>query len=456
MFISKKHISRRTMLQGVGATMALPFLESMLPAMGAQTKKPPVRVACMEMVHGAAGSVKIGVDKNWWSPAAEGREFDLSPGSLLPLDAWKDYLTIVSNTDMRPAEAYELHEVGGDHFRSSAVFLTQAHPKQTEGSDVWAGPSFDQLYAQKYGQETPLPSLQLSIEPVDQAGGCAYQYACVYTDTITWAKPDKPLPMVRDPRLVFDQLFGAGGTAAERAARRQTDRSILDWMTRDLSRLKAKVGPTDKAKLDDYAENIREIERRIQKIEERNAKGDEQHLPTAPIGVPDNWEEHVKLMFDLQALAFAGDITRVTSFKLSRDATGRAFPESGVNGGFHGLSHHGSTNEQRVGQYMQLNKYHVGITTYFYDKLKKLQDSDGSSVLDNSLVLYGSPMGDSNQHNHKRVPLFLVGHAGGTLKGRLHHKAADGTPSANMYLTLLHKLGIDAQSFGDSSGEMPI
>ena len=205
----------------------------------------------MEMVHGAAGSVKIGVDKNWWLPAAEGREFDLSPGSLLPLDAWKDYLTIVSNTDMRPAEAYELHEVGGDHFRSSAVFLTQAHPKQTEGSDVWAGPSFDQLYAEKYGQETPLPSLQLSIEPVDQAGGCAYQYACVYTDTITWAKPDKPLPMVRDPRLVFDQLFGAGGTAAERAARRQTDRSILDWMTRIFQDSKRKSVRRIKAKLDD-------------------------------------------------------------------------------------------------------------------------------------------------------------------------------------------------------------
>jgi hypothetical protein len=454
MFITKKHISRRTMLQGMGATMSLPFLEAMLPAMSQQAKA-PVRLACMEMVHGSAGSVKIGVEKNMWAPVADGREFDLSPSSLIPLDPWKDYLTIVSNTDMRPAEAFTLHEVGGDHFRSSAVFLTQAHPKQTEGSDVYAGTSFDQLYAQKYGQDTPLPSIQLSIEPVDQAGGCAYQYACVYTDTITWATPTKALPMIRDPRLVFDQLFGAGGTAEERAQRRQTDRSILDWMTRDLTRLKAKVGPTDKAKLDDYAENIREIERRIQKIEERNAKGDQAHLPSAPIGVPDSWEEHVKLMFDLQALAFAGDITRVSSFKLSRDATGRSFPESGVSGGFHGLSHHGG-NEQRVTQYAQLNKYHVSMVTYFMDKLKKLQDSDGRSVLDNSLLLYGSPIGDSNLHNHKRVPIFLAGHAGGALKGHLHHKAADGTPSANMYLTLLRKLGIEADSFGDSTGEMPL
>jgi hypothetical protein len=261
--------------------------------------------------------------------------------------------------------------------------------------------------------------------------------------------------MVRDPRLVFDQLFGAGGNAAERAARRQTDRSILDWMSRDLARLKAKVGPRDKARLDEYADNIREIERRIQKVEERNAKGDEAHLPSAPIGVPDSFEEHVKLMFDLQALAFSGDITRVTSFKLSRDATGRAFPESGVSGGFHGLSHHGG-NEQRVTQYAQLNKYHVGLMTYFFDKLKKLEDSDGRTVLDNSLVLYGSPMGDSNLHNHKRVPLFLIGHAGGALKGHMHHIAADGTPSANMYLSLLHKLGIEAENFGDSTGEMSI
>jgi hypothetical protein len=296
----------------------------------------------------------------------------------------------------------------------------------------------------------------LSIEPVDQTGGCAYQYACVYTDTITWAAADKPLPMIRDPRLVFDQLFGTGGTAEERSARRKTDYSILDKVTRDIKRLQAMVGPADKARLEAYHENIREIERRIQKIEERNAKGDERHLPNAPVGVPDSFEEHIKIMFDLQALAFAGDITRVTSFKLSRDATGRAFPESGVNGGFHGLSHHGSTNEQRVSQFAQLNKYHISLIPYFLDKLKKLEDSDGKTVLDNSLVLYGSPMGDSNLHNHKRVPLFMVGHAGGALNGRLHVRPPDGTPSANMFLTLLHRLGVEAESFGDSTGELAL
>jgi hypothetical protein len=455
MFITKKHISRRTVLRGMGVTVALPFLESMLPAMGSAPAKPATRVACMEMVHGSAGSTKYGAEKNLWSPAAEGREFDLTPSSLLPLEPYKDYLTIVSNTDMHAAEAWELHEVGGDHFRCSAVFLTQAHPKQTEGSDVYAGISFDQMYAQKFGQDTPLPSVQLSIESVDQAGGCDYGYACVYTDTISWATPKSPLPMIRDPRMVFDMMFGYGSTEAERAAQRQNQRSLLDFVTHEAARVKAAVGQEDRNRLDEYLENVREIERRIQKVEERNAKGEVRELPMAPIGVPDSFEEHVKLMLDLQVLAFTGDITRVTSFKLSRDGTGRAFPESGVNGGFHGLSHHGE-NEQRIQGYATLNKYHISMVPYFLDKLKKVTESDGQSLLDHTLVVYGSPMGDSNLHNHKRCPIFVVGHAGGSLKGRLHLKTPDGTPTANMYLTLLHKLGVDAESFGDSTGELAI
>ncbi len=454
MFITKKHISRRAVLRGMGVTVALPYLESMLPAM-TPAGKPVTRLACMEMVHGSAGSTKYGLEKNFWSPAADGKEFDLTPSSLLPLEPFKDYLTIVSNTDMHAAEAWELHEVGGDHFRCSAVFLTQAHPKQTEGSDVYAGVSFDQLYAQKFGQDTPLPSVQLSIESVDQAGGCDYGYACVYTDTISWSTPKTPLPMIRDPRMVFDMMFGNGATEAERTAQRASQRSLLDFVMHETARVKAKVGEEDRGRLDEYLENVREIERRIQKIEERNASGEVRQLPTAPIGVPDSFEEHVKLMLDLQVLAFMGDVTRVTSFKLSRDGTGRAFPESGVNGGFHGLSHHGE-NEQRLQGYMQLNKYHVSMVPYFLEKLKKVTESDGQSLLDHTLVLYGSPMGDSNLHNHKRCPIFLAGHAGGALKGRLHLKTPDGTPSANMYLTLLRRLGIETDSFGDSTGELAI
>jgi hypothetical protein len=409
----------------------------------------------MEMVHGSAGSTNFGLTKNYWAPPQTGREFDLTPSSLLPLDPWKDYLTIISNTDLRPAEAFELHEVGGDHFRSSAVFLTQSHPKQTEGSDVYSGTSFDQLYAQRFGQDTPLPSLQLSIESVDQAGGCEYGYSCVYTDTISWAKPDKPLPMVRDPRNVFDQLFGHGTTEEERADRRAADRSILDLLTHQVARVKTKVGTADKNKIDDYLESIREIERRIQRIEARNASGDAHRIPTAPIGVPDNWEEHVKLMLDLQVLAFAGDITRVTSFKLSRDANGRTFPESGVTAGFHGASHHGE-NEQRITQFYQINKYHVSMVPYFMEKLSKISEANGS-LLDNTLIVYGSPMGNPNLHNHKRVPIFLAGHAGGTIKGHLHLKEPDGTPMANIFLTLLHRLGVnDFETVGDSTGQVAI
>ncbi len=455
MFITKKRLSRRTMLRGMGATVALPFLESMLPAMSSAPAKSKPRLVCVEMVHGMAGSTKLGIDKNMWSPAAEGREFDLSQGNLLPLEPWKDHVTIVSNTDMHPAEAWELHELGGDHFRSSAVFLTQAHPKQTQGSDIYCGTSMDQMYAQRFGQDTPLPSLQLSIESVDQAGGCAYNYACVYIDSISWAGPKNPLPMVRDPRMVFDMLFGSGATAEARADRMNTDRSLLDWITHEVAGIKPTLPTSDRNRVDDYLETIREIERRIQKIEERNRSGEARELPTAPVGVPDSYEEHVKLMFDLQALAFAGDITRVSTLKMSRDVSGRAFPASGVTAGFHGASHHGE-NPARVDQFGQINKYHVSLVAYFIDKLKKMPDGDGT-VLDNSMILYGSPMGDGNLHNHKRVGLFIAGHAGGQLKGRLHLKTPDGTPSANLYLSMLHKLGLDdLTTFGDSTGELAI
>jgi len=459
MFITKKHISRRSALKGMGATVALPFLESMVPAMTpARTiaaANPKTRLACIEVVHGSAGSTKYGAEKNMWSPAEVGSEFDLTPSSLLPLQPWKDYLTIVSNTDMHGAEAWELHEVGGDHFRSSAVFLTQGHPKQTEGSDLFCGTSIDQLYAKRFGQGTPLPSIQLSIESVDATGGCTYSYACAYQNYISWANPNTPLPDIRDPRLVFDQLFGVGGSPEERAERRGDDKSILDWINHETARLKPALPAADRTRLDQYLENMREIERRIQAIEARNSSGETRQLPMAPVGVPDNWEEHVKLMMDLQAVAFAGDVTRVSSFKLFHDVSGRAFPECGVNGGFHNLSHHGE-NEQRITQYAVVNKYHVSTVPYFLDKLKKTDDGDGT-LLDHTLIIYGSPMGDSNLHNHKRVPMFLAGHGNGIVKGHRHVMAPDGTPTANLYLTLLHRLGFtELETFADSTGELDI
>jgi hypothetical protein len=407
------------------------------------------------MVHGSAGSTTVGAEKNLWAPALEGSKFDLTPSSLAPLESYRDYLTIVSNTDVRNAEAFEAREVGGDHFRSSAVFLTQAHPKQTESSDVKVGISLDQLYAQKFGQDTPIPSMQLCIENVDQSGGCAYGYACVYTDTISWAAENEPLPMVRDPRVAFDQLFGDGATEAERAARRKTDSSILDWIVGEVANMKKALGPADRRRLDEYLDDVREIERRIQRVEARNLSGETRELPGAPVGVPDSFEEHVKLMFDLQAIAFASDITRVFSFKMGRDGSGRVFPGSGVTGGFHGMSHHGGT-EARVLQFEKINRYHVGLIPYFLEKLKNTPDGEGN-LLDHSLVIYGSPMGDSNMHNHKRCPLFFAGHANGYLAGNKHIKAADGTPMANALLSVAHGLGMsDLKSFGDSTGALKL
>jgi hypothetical protein len=386
-----------------------------------------------------------------WSPAAVGRTFDLSPTSLSPLEPFRDYVTIVSNTDVRNAEAFAPNEIGGDHFRSSAVFLTQAHPKQTEGSDVHVGPSIDQLYAQQFGQDTAIPSMQLAIENVDQAGGCAYGYACVYTDTISWADAETPLPMIRDPRYAFDQLFGVGATPQERAARRRTDRTILDFIASEISRLRNTLGTSDRARLDSYLEDVREVERRIRLVEARNSSGEERELPGAPAGVPDSFTEHVKLMYDLQALAFAGDITRVFSFKTGRDGSARVYPDSGVNLAFHPASHHGE-REERIAQFAAINKYQVGLVPYFMEKLKSISEGD-SNLLEQTVIVYGSPMGNSNVHNHKRCPLFLAGRGGGILKGGLHLKAADGTPMANVLLTLAHGLGLDLASLGDSTGE---
>ena len=279
------------------------------------------------MVHGSAGSSGFGAAQNYWSPAATGRGFDLSPTALSSLEPYRDYLTIISDTDVEPAEATQPKEIGGDHFRSSATFLTQAHPKQTESSDVFVGPSLDQLYAHRFGQDTPIPSMQLCIENVDQAGGCAYGYACVYTDTISWSSPTQPLPMIRDPRVAFDQLFGAGGTPEAREARQRSSASILDFLTGEVASLKGRLDPSDRQRMDRYLENVREIERRIQRVVARNESGENRDLPEAPAGVPDSFDEHVKLMFDLQALAFQADMTRVFSFKMGRDASG-----SGLSG----------------------------------------------------------------------------------------------------------------------------
>lgn len=451
-FITRKHIPRRAVLRGLGAAMALPLLDAMVPARTPLSKTaaaPRTRLCCIEMVHGAAGSTAQGA--HYWSPARTGRDFEFRE-SLEPLAPYREYITVVSNTDLRPATAYSPAEEGADHVRSSAVYLTAAHPKMTLGSDYQAGTSVDQLYARQFGQDTPLPSVQLCIEMVDAGGACDNNYACIYADTISWATPTTPLPMTVDPRMAFESLFGDGATPAERRARQAINRSILDRISRDVTRLRKRIGPSDRSRLDSYLENVREIERRIQRVEKYNSSGEPRQLPAAPVGVPDSFEKHVKLMFDLQVLAFMTETTRVSAFKMSRDLLERVYPESGIKTGFHMCSHHSEIPE-RIAEFAKMNRYHVGLVAYFLEKLKNTPDGDGN-LLDHSMVLYGSPLGDGNVHNHKRLPVFLAGHAGGALRGGLHVKCPDETPFANVLLTMLHKLGVNAASIGDSTGEV--
>ena len=454
MFLTGKTLSRRSVLRGIGATVALPLLEAMVPAARLRAQvRPPVRLVCIEMVHGAAGSSPYGLQQNLWAPAVAGRNFDLTGTSLAPLEPFRDHLTIISNTDVPSADPTEAREIGGDHFRSSATYLTQTYPKRTEGADVECGISLDQLHAQRFAQDMPIPSMQLCIESVDQSGGCGYGYSCVYTDTLSWSAANKPLPMTRDPRVVFDQLFGVMGSSSGPAARqrRQDDLSILDWVRASAKRLEGRLGTADRVRLADYLDNVREIERRIQAVERRNGNGDPRELPAAPDGVPDSFADHVKLMFDLQMLAFRSDVTRVFAFKLSRDGSNRVYPESGSKGAFHIVSHH-SDNPERIRELAKINTYHVSMLPHLLKQLKETPDGDGT-MLDNSAVIYGSPMGNPNQHNHKRVPFLIAGHAGGALKGGIHLKARAATPLSNVMLSLLHTLGHDdLKSFGDSEG----
>ena len=458
-FITGKALPRRTFLRGMGASVALPFLDAMVPAgrrwseTAIADEIDKVRFVGIEMVHGASGSNEWGATQNLWSPADVGSNFDLAPTSLRSLEPYQDYLTVISNTDCRMADAFQPAEIGGDHFRSTATFLTQTHSKITEGSDVFQGTSMDQMFARRFGQDTPIPSMQLCIENVDQAGGCAYGYNCVYTDSVSWASPSEPLPMIRDPRAAFDKLFGAGGTPEERALRRRENASFLDWIAGEMSDLKRQLGAEDIRRIDQYTDNIRELERRIQLTESQNVSGDEREIPEAPAGVPDSFREHVELMFDLQVLAFQSDMTRVFTFKMGRDGSGRVYPESGVDTAFHPASHHGG-KEELILDFAKINTYHVSMVPYLLEKLKNTMEGD-SNLLDKSVIVYGSAMGDPNVHNHRRCPLFVAGGANGGLGGGLHLRAPDGTPMANAMLSLLHSMGMDdLENFGDSTGEL--
>jgi len=453
-------MERRTFLRGVGATVALPFLDAMLPAgrlsAASGMMATPTRFVAIEEVHGLAGCNDWGATQHLFAPSAVGRDFEiLAESALSPLAPLREHLTIVSNTDVRMAEAFSAPEIGGDHFRSSAVFLTQSHPKQTQGSDIFVGTSIDQLYAKRFGQDTPLPSMQFCIENLDAAGGCTYNYSCAYTDSISWASPNEPLPMIRDPRIAFDMLFGAGGSPEERAERRATRRSILDWIAGEVGSVRRQLGGEDQQRMDRYLTNVREIERRIAMIESHNSSGESRDMPEAPAGVPDSFREHMEIMFDLQVLALESDMTRVISFKTGRDADNRVFPESGSDKPFHPASHHGG-REESILEFNKICQYRVSMLPYFIEKLKNTQAGDGN-LLDQTVVMWGSPMADANLHNHRRCPLLFLGHGNGILEGNAHLKAEDGTPMANAILRLAHDLGMqDVEVFGDSTGEFAL
>ena len=458
-FITGKHLSRRTFIGRMGAGVALPFLDAMVPAGRAWAAESigakQTRLVCIEESMGCAGGSDWGDARNLFAPAETGRDFTLGTDSQLkPLEAYRDYLTIVSSTDCRMAEAYNADEIGGDHDRSTAVFLTQAHPKQTQGSDMYIGTSIDQLHAKRFGHDTVLPSLELCIEPVDRGGGCAYNYHCAYTTSLAWSSPDQPLPAIREPRAVFEQLFGAGDTEKDRSDRRTTDRSMLDWMVTEVERMRKSLGAVDRVALDEYLQHIREVERRIQLMEARNLSGEERAMPEAPSGIPDTWEEHMQLMFDLQVLALQSDMTRVITFKTGFDQSNRTFPISGTTKSIHGASHHGNVADD-IMDFNKINTYRLGAVAYFLEKMKNTVDGDGS-LLDKTAIVWGSPMGDSNLHNHRRCPLLLMGHANGALDGGLHIGATEGTPMANAFVSLMQGIGHEMEGFGDSNGSLDL
>jgi hypothetical protein len=439
MFITKKHIERRTFLRGIGATVALPLLDAMVPAMAA-APTPTTRYSFIHVPHGAS--------PGYWTPEGVGKAFELSP-ILKPIESFKDQLIVISNTDHAMAGSLTPEESAGDHSRTAAVYLSGAHPKRTEGHDIRAGVTIDQVLAQHIGQHNPLPSLELCIEDVGSLGVCGVGYSCAYTNTIAWSSATTPLPMERNPQVVFERLFGDGSTPEQRAARKREDRSILDSIVADMGRLKRGLGATDLARLDNYLDDIREIERRIA-LAEQHATIAAERPETAELP----FDEHVKLMFDLQVLAFKADITRISTFMYSRDLSSAVYPESGVPDAYHALSHH-TDDPVRMARYAKLNAYHVAVTAYFLDKLRSTEDGDGS-LLDHSLVMYGSPMADSNQHDHIALPVLLAGNAAGRYAGNRHLMLPEHTPLANLFVTIAQKEGIAIDSFGDSTVPMEV
>ena len=443
--IFKKHLSRRTFIRGVGVTMSLPFVDAMVPAHTALAQtaaRPQVRLGLCFIPHGAVMSQ--------WTPATVG-SLELSP-ILSPLAAHRDQVVVLSNLGHAMAGPQGPGDNGGDHTRCPAVFLNGVHPKRTDGADIQAGVTIDQMAASTIGQDTLLPSLELAVEDYSGlVGSCDVGFSCTYMNTIAWRSPTSPLPMEINPRVVFDRMFGDGATARERLQRIETQRSILDAVTGQVRRLQGGLGANDRNRVAEYLDAVREIERRIQ-LSERQAANPSIDVPVSPTGIPDDHEEHTKLMFDLMAIAFQADITRISTFMMAREVSYRTFPKLGISEAFHPASHH-QNSPARLETLAKINTFHVSQVAHLLDRLKATPDGDGT-LLDHSLVLYGSAMSNSNVHNHGPLPVLVAGGANGRMKGGRHLAYPENTPMSNLLLSILDKAGVPQERVGDSSGTL--
>ena len=439
MIITKKALPRRTFLRGMGATLALPVLDAMVPSMTAIARTGAAPVRRLGFIY-----MPMGCDISRWTPGSTDGTLKVLSPTLQSLEPFIDQMTVMSNMELK--NAYP-----GTHATSNAAFLSAAKAKWTESTDYYLGTTADQIAAQQIGHETVLPSLELSMDLLQTVGQCDNGYACVYQNNLSWSSPTTPLPSEAHPRIVFERLFGEGGSSADRRAALKRRASLLDWVRDDISRLQGTLGADDRRRVGQYLDSIREVERRIQKAES-DAGADQLPDLDRPVGVPTSYAEHAKLMFDLQALAMQGDVTRVITFQLARETSTRTYPEIGVADPHHPLTHHGN-NPEKIARMAKINAFHVSLFAYYLEKLKSTPDGDGT-LLDHSMVLYGSGMGNPNVHDHVNLPTIVAGGGAGRMKGGRHISYAEPTPLANLHLTLLEKVGVRLDKFADSQGKI--
>jgi len=446
-FITKRSLPRRTFLRGVGASVALPLLDAMVPALSAMAQTPATPTKRLGFVYMPNGVAKNFAGIDYWTPMGEGRNFEIST-ILKPLEPFRDRLLVISGLAHHQADAFD-DGANGDHTRGTSSWLSGVHPKHTEGADVRNGTTIDQIAAAQLGQDTALPSIELAIDLNFLGGQCENSYSCAYMNTLSWSSPTTPLPTENNPRIVFERLFGDGGTPEQRAAQARENHSILDSVLDDLNRLARTLGSGDRTRVREYLDSVREVERRIQGVEGRG--GDQ--LPTLerPRGIPEQFGEHVRLMYELQWLAFRADVTRVVTFMLGRELNFRTYPEIGITEGHHGLSHHNNLPEQ-LEKYSKLGTYQAQLFSEFLRKLAETPEGNGT-LLDHSLLLYGAGLSNPNVHAHYDLPLAVIGGTG-ALEGGRHWVLREETPMTNLLLTMLDQVGIHREFHGDSTGRL--